>query len=354
MHHSPKVFISVLNWNGLDDTIECLESVFKMEYLNRNVVVVDNASTDGSASIIQGMFPQVILIENKENLGFTGGHNVGIRYAIEHGADYVWLLNNDAIVEVETLSALIDAAEKDPLIGLISPQINDYSNPVKVQFRGSYFDWKAFEEISPSNNNNSDEVDSKFQTGRDVTLWGTALLIKRAVIAKVGYLDEKYFAYREDLDYSIRALKANFRNVLHSGARISHKNDPSMHENKSPYYYYYMLRNIYLLEYVYFQGWRRINMQRMYLAHVLGRISHIVKYRNGQKEHLVAVVSGAWHGVNHIGGRMSSSPKAPYILEKMILFFGSHPLYFWSHIIAGNFGLILKKLVSKIKISRTA
>lgn len=352
MHHSPKVFISILNWNGLDDTIECLESVFTMDYLYPIVIVVDNASTDGSTVIIRRKYPQVILLENKENLGFTGGNNVGIRYAMEHDADYVWLLNNDAIVEVNTLSALIDVAEKDPSIGLVSPQVNDYSNPLKVQFRGSCFDWTTFEEISPSNN--SDEVDSKFQTGRDVTLWGTGLLIKRAVIEKVGYLDEKFFAYYEDFDYSIRALKADFRNVLHSGAKIFHKNDPSRGENKSPYFYYYNLRNRYLWRNVYFQGWRRINMQRKYLATVLGRISYIVKYRNGHKEYLDAIVNGAWHGVMHVGGRMSSSPRTPYIIEKMIVFLGSHPLYFWSYVIEGNIGLILKKIISKIKISRTA
>ena len=347
----PKVFISIVNWNKQDDTMECLESVLKMDYRNYTVIVVDNASNDSSPCIIRAKYSDVIVIENEQNLGFTGGHNIGMRYAIEHGANYVWILNNDATVEVDTLSALIDAAEKDSSIGLVSPQINYYQYPAKVQFRGSYFEWNTFEEVYPSED--SDEVDSKFQSGIDVTLWGTALLIKRSVIEKIGYLDERLFAYSEDLDYSIRALNANFRSVLFAGARIFHKNDLSWMNDRPPYYFYYISRNWYLLRSAYLHGWRRINMQRRYLARILDRISFIVRYHNSHKEYLDAIINGAWHGVLHVGGRMSSSPKVPYIVEKMLVFLGSHPPFFWAHLIEGRAGLILEKMISKIKTSRT-
>lgn len=99
----PKVYIIILNWNGLKDTLECLESVFKLDYLNFEVIVVDNGSTDDSVNVILKTYPQVRLIENRENLGYTGGNNIGMRYAIERDADYIWLLNNDTIVEEDTL-----------------------------------------------------------------------------------------------------------------------------------------------------------------------------------------------------------------------------------------------------------
>lgn len=107
----PKVFIIILNWNGLEDTLECLESVFKLDYPNFEVIVGDNGSTDESVAIIRKTYPQVIMIENKENLGYTGGNNIAMHYAMDHLADYVWLLNKDAVVEKDTLSKLVRSAE---------------------------------------------------------------------------------------------------------------------------------------------------------------------------------------------------------------------------------------------------
>lgn len=347
MQDSPKVFISILNWNGLDDTVECLDSIFRMDYPNYVVVVVDNASSDGSPSIIREKYPQVVLIVNKKNHGFAGGNNITLRYAIDQGADYVWLLNNDAIVEINTLSALVEVTEKDPSIGLGSPIIKDYNNRLKTQFRGSYIDWKRYEIIEP--HNNSGEIARNYQSGRDVCLWGTALLIKQSVIKRIGYLDEKYFAYMEDFDYSIRALKAGFRNILYPCARIFHKNDPYSNKIKSPYFYYYQIRNAYLMRNKICQGWWRINKQRKFLSSVLYHISYFVKSHKSHKEFIDAVITGAWHGITHVGGKMSSSPKVPYILEKMLVFFGSYPPFFWSYLIEGNLDLIIKKSAEKFR-----
>ena len=89
----PNVSIIIVNWNRREDVIECLESVRRLDYPNCRIVVVDNASTDGSQQIIKEAFPEIVLIYNETNLGFTGGNNVGIRYALQHNAEYVWLLN---------------------------------------------------------------------------------------------------------------------------------------------------------------------------------------------------------------------------------------------------------------------
>lgn len=107
----PKVFIIIVNWNGLKDTLECLQSVFKQDYPNFEVIMVDNGSKDNSVQVIRNAYPQIILIENKENLGYTGGNNVGMHYAVNSGSDYVWLLNNDTVVEPDTLSKLVAAAK---------------------------------------------------------------------------------------------------------------------------------------------------------------------------------------------------------------------------------------------------
>src|ERR1039457_4136566 len=139
----PKVFIIVLNWNGLKDTLECLDSVFKLEYPNFEVIVVDNASTDNSVEVIREKFQQVILIENKENLGFTGGNNTGIRHALQLGTDYFWLLNNDTVLEPDTLSRIVVTADNDSTIGMISPVVHYHEDPLVIQNCGCYIDWES-------------------------------------------------------------------------------------------------------------------------------------------------------------------------------------------------------------------
>src|SRR3989338_5520706 len=109
-----KISIIILNWNGLKDTLACLETVFKIDYPNFDVAVVDNASSDGSASVVKERFPQAHFIQNKENLGFAEGNNVGMRVALENGADYIFILNNDTVVDKDILNAFVRAADEHP------------------------------------------------------------------------------------------------------------------------------------------------------------------------------------------------------------------------------------------------
>src|SRR4051812_8638607 len=114
---SPKVFVCILNWNKSDETLACVSSVLAQDYPNFRVVVIDNGSTDESALALRKLAPPVEIIEHVENLGFTGGCNVGMRYALAHDGDYVWLLNNDCDCEPNTLSLLVDYAEKHRDVG---------------------------------------------------------------------------------------------------------------------------------------------------------------------------------------------------------------------------------------------
>jgi len=205
-----KVSIIIPTYNCSQYITEAIESILNQNYKNFEVILVDNGSIDDSVEIISKRYTQVILIANEENLGYTGGNNIGMRYAMEHTADYMWLLNNDTVVEPDTLSKLVDAAEKFPDIGLVSPVIYYYDEPDKVQFCGSYVDWGnstiLYAAIKDA------QVSDEFQCGENVCLWGTALLINKHVVEKVGYLMEKYFAYWEDTEYSIRAIKGLRKN----------------------------------------------------------------------------------------------------------------------------------------------
>src|SRR3972149_12101418 len=104
---NPKVAIIVLNWNGKNDTLECLASIDKMDYPSIYVILVDNGSQDGSVAAIQRKFPEVMIVETKSNLGFAGGNNMGIRYALRNGAEYVLVLNNDTIVDPQLIKSFL-------------------------------------------------------------------------------------------------------------------------------------------------------------------------------------------------------------------------------------------------------
>ena len=123
-----KVTIILLNWNGKEDTIECLESLKHITYPNYEILLVDNGSTDGSVECFRERYPGMEIIENGENLGFAEGNNVGIRRAMDEGADYVLLLNNDTVVDPEFLGELVKVGESDPKIGIVGPKICYYNN----------------------------------------------------------------------------------------------------------------------------------------------------------------------------------------------------------------------------------
>lgn len=218
----PVVYIVIINWKRLNDILGCLDSVFKMDYEKYEVIIVDNGSNDGSCEVILNEYPIVHLIKNKSNLGYSGGNNVGMRFAMAQGGDYIWLLNNDTIVGKDSLRNLVELAEQNDRIGLISPIIYYYDKPQIAQFSGSYVNWKNLSIISP--NANERTVENDFQEGDRVCLWGTALLIKRKVIEKIGYLNEQYFAYYEDTEYSLRSLKAGYRNNICRSSVVLHKN----------------------------------------------------------------------------------------------------------------------------------
>ncbi len=123
------VSIIILNWNNHKDTIECVESCLKLDYSPYEIVIVDNASKDNSESILRKAFPCLKLIQTGANLGYAGGNNAGIRYALENNSEYIWLVNNDAVVDPQALSVLVAFAEANPSIGMVGSKILSYSDP---------------------------------------------------------------------------------------------------------------------------------------------------------------------------------------------------------------------------------
>ena len=167
------------------------------------MVVVDNHSTDGSAERIKQKFSRIELTENKENKGFAFGNNVGIDHALENGAEYVLLLNQDTEAEPDFLKNLMKVALSDGKIGLLSPLIV-WKRTKKIWFAGGKINWWRMKSQHKTKAGKGEFWKSEFLTG-------CALLIKREVLEKIGKLDEKFFLYWEDVDFSVRSRRAGFK-----------------------------------------------------------------------------------------------------------------------------------------------
>lgn len=335
---NPKVSIIILNWKGLKDTIECLESIKKSDYPNYEIILVDNGSLNEETDIIRHKFPETLIIKNNDNLGFTGGNNIGTKRALENGAQYVWLLNNDAVVEPNTLKELIRIGEEDFEIGLLSPVIHYYDSPDKIQSCGSYLDDDNLR-ITLLKNPNDKKINSP-----SLVLWGTALLIKRQVIEKIGYLDEKLFAYYEDSDYSLRSLKNGFKNKVVVTSKIFHKTDVDPQNKKPAYYYFYMVRN----EYFFWKENRAyssyFSFLRKYIAKNLRRIGSLKE--ESRYENINASLEGIFCALRNIGGKWDKNKHMPNPIIKLACWHS----YFLADLLEGNFKKIFIELTKRMKI----
>lgn len=244
----PTVLITIINWNGKEDILECLASLRKLNYPRDKckILVIDNGSNDGSQVAISRYHSEVYLVENKKNLGYVRAVNQGIDYGLNMNADYVWIFNNDVTVEQYSLRELIAVGEQEKTAGVIAPIIFSYHQPDVIDNTGYRIDfWTGRLK--------------KLKYGRDIfrnpgdkiadvdTILGCSNLIKTAVFRKIGLFRTEYGLYFEETDFNVRARKSDFRVVAVKGARVWHKNASTM--NKFIFRRaYLLLRNLLLFE----------------------------------------------------------------------------------------------------------
>lgn len=308
----PKVAIIILNWNGLADTIECLKSIMQLDYITFEVLVVDNASSDGSVDAIKLAYPNVNILCNDKNLGYTGGNNIALRYALEKDYEYFWLLNNDTVVDSCSLAEMLTIAENSSNVGLLSPVIYYYDNPEEIQFCGSYVDFMNY------NVKHFESIDDYFMSANisEISLWGTALLIKRRVVENIGLLDDNLFAYYEDCDYSCRALRAGFKNIVIPKAKVFHKDSRSTGSRTAPLQVYLRFRNNYLFWKKNISGTDRFFFFCKALGSTVSYVSELNK--KNLLESADACLDGFWHGVRGFGGPWDKTVKMPSALSLML------------------------------------
>ena len=217
----PVVAIIVLTWNGEQDTLECLASLGQVDYSNVRVIVVDNGSSDNTVARVRAEYPETTVIENGSNLGFAEGNNTGIRHALEGGAEYVLLLNNDTEVHPRFVRHLVDAGEADSLAGVLGPKIRLFGERDRVWYGGGWVQRWA----GASGHRGLGELDQAGPTEPVETgyVTGCALMVKAELLRKIGMLEPAFFIYWEDVDFCLRARRAGFRSVYVPAAVVWHK-----------------------------------------------------------------------------------------------------------------------------------
>lgn len=249
-----KVSIIIVNWNGWQDTLECLDSLKKIIYQNYEVIVIDNGSENDSVSQLKnylaennppvgGHNSRFIILDS--NLGFAGGNNIGIKYALNSGADYVLLLNNDTIVAPDFLDELVRAGEIDARCGILGPKIYFESDKNRIWFGGGCFSWFGGGRHLEYGAIDKDPADKKTKEVDYMT--GCCFLIKRAAIENIGLLNEDFFLYYEDTEWSLKARKNGYKIIYVPSSHIWHKVSRSTKPETNKKVFYYHLRNALLL-----------------------------------------------------------------------------------------------------------
>jgi len=238
----PAINIVILNWNGRDDTLACLESVEQIAYPNFRVIVVDNGSTDNSVDAIRAAFPKVELIETGANLGFSGGNNVGIKQALELGADHVLLLNNDTVVDPGLLDAFVAAARRYPDAGVFSAKIYFHGEPNCIWYAGVEWNTKTarFEQVGEGMLDDGVRFSKSCETDYAC---GCAFFVPAARLREIGLLDDNFFLYFEETDWCYRARKAGYPSIFVPEAKLWHKVSVSFGGEGSPLALYFQTRN---------------------------------------------------------------------------------------------------------------
>ena len=234
-----KVSIITINYNGLKDTVEMIESLAIHETYLHEIIIIDNASTDPlEHKLLQSKFPDIQVIRSEKNIGFAGGNNLGISQA---KGEYLLFLNNDTIITCPILENLVNALDSDPQIGAVSPKITCWPEKQRLQYAGST-------PMSPVTLRNSNighgQIDQgQFnKSGETAFTHGAAMMIRTTDLTKFGRMPEFYFLYYEELDWCTSMTRAGYQLWYEPRCTIFHKESQST-GRQSPLRTFYMMRN---------------------------------------------------------------------------------------------------------------
>jgi len=234
------VSIVILNWNCVEDTLKCLDSLKLSTYENVSIQVIDNGSKEDEGSVIKSRYPEVILTRVKTNQGFVGGSNIGIEKAILEGATYILLLNSDTVVDKDAIGEMVAAAESDQEIAAVGSKVFFMENPKILMHFGLFVDLSTSHIVS-------DGYDTTGENFREIKEYdfvgGCCILLRTSVVKEIGLLDKRFFAYFEETDWCFRAKEKGYKIVGTPLASIWHKVPYPPIDKRGAFQQYLVTRN---------------------------------------------------------------------------------------------------------------
>lgn len=284
MNQEYDISIITVNYNGIKDTIELIDSIPFDEY-SLEVIVVDNASTQDETSIIKSKFPKVKVVRSDINLGFAGGNNLGFKSS---KGKYIFFVNNDTYFKAFNIDVLIQRLQSSTDIGIVCPKIRFSDNGQHIQYAG----YTKISRITTRNKSiGYNEPDKGQYDIAHPTYYahGAAMMVKREVIEQVGMMPEGFFLYYEEIDWSIKITNAGFKIWYEPGFTIFHKESRSTGHN-SPTRTYYLTRNRFLLVKRNNKGINKL-ISYFYLF-LVGVKDYLINLINGRKDISKSIMAG--------------------------------------------------------------
>lgn len=293
----PLVAIIVVSWNRKDDTVRCLESVFDTVYQNKLVILVDNASNDGTIESARKRFPDLEVISNSRNIGYGPAANKGMQLALSRNAKYIMPLNNDLIVSQDFITNAVKIGQNEKSVGALVPVIRWMDEPDRIYAAGARTDLLFLIQLRRQS---ASYLEEAIKDGlKEVDASGLFMLTREAIL-KCGTFDEDFYLYLEDFEYCMRIRESGFRLLLVPGMRVWHKGSASMGGPSSATLTYYNTRNRFLL-------WRRryrwpatVAIGGLYLlvAVPLRMLFYCISVR--RRENTVAYLTGLRDGIRYL------------------------------------------------------
>lgn len=307
-----KVLVSILNWNGSSSTIRCVRSI--QDGLKAGsahdvyIRLIENGSRADEVRALQdAALEHVDIVYNPVNTGFTGGQNLNIRYALDNGFDFVWMLNNDTLVPPETIDRILENFAEDDRCGAVSPVIVRMDQADKVDFCGAVHEWSAIDTFRPKCLADAPAFLQRYQD--QVWAVGTALMLRAETVRDIGSLDERLFAYYDDDDLGARLIAGGWRTRIALNASVEHACFEGDMYRRAPYFFYLMTRNAVFFALTHVPRPYRRFLRLRYVDRSLVMAENLLQ--QGQKEKSDACLLGLADGLMGRGGAPDLKRRVP-------------------------------------------
>lgn len=296
----PTVWVIVLHWQRLDDTAACLAALRAQTGAALQIVLVDNDPAEPARALVPPADPALHYLPTGRNLGYAEGNNVGLRYALEHNADYLLVLNNDTVAPPEMTARLAAALAADPQVGMACPAIASWAAP-EHRFT-PVIDWDQ------GSAGETWLLATDTVTRPVAFVSGCALLTRAAVARAIGLFDAAYFAYYEDVDWSLRCQRAGYQTVIVPETCVYHKGTPDMRPEKSAGAWYFFTRNQMRFLRLYTPRAQRLSRVWGYTHTCLDY--YVMTRADGHTASAAAILDGWWGGLRgHTGAERRPAPR---------------------------------------------